>query len=148
MTAQSEASFNLSEKNKLDQELSEANEEIKKLKTVADRVKEAEDEVLSLKTKLREEQEKFRLQRDEKASNEASLKIAQQDITEYRHDIPRIEEEKLLAFESGLLVARHHVDRFPVWDKIDWTSLKVPANIDAPVPSYSLQQGKIKHLSQ
>ncbi len=147
-TAQSEASFNLSEKNRIKKELSEAKEENSQLSEVASRVKEAEDQIQSLKIKLRQEQETSKLQRDEKTAAETSLKIAQQEIAEYRHDIPKIEEEKRLAFETGLLVARHHVDKYPFWDKIDWTSLKVPINITVPVPSYFLQPSKIKNISE
>ena len=54
--AQSEAFFNLSEKIKVDQELSKANNEIRRLKEAANWAKAAEDEVLSLKNKLQDEQ--------------------------------------------------------------------------------------------
>ena len=58
----SEASFNLNEKTKVDQELKEAltrvnaaKEEMKKLKDAADRAKATENEVLFLKNKLQHE---------------------------------------------------------------------------------------------
>ena len=55
---------------------------------------------------------------------------------------------KLLAFESGLLVARDHADRSKVWDQIDWTTIRIPSNIDATVPPYFRQPGKISKLSR
>ena len=60
--AVSQASFNLNEKTKVDQELKEAltrvnaaKEEMKKLKDAADRAKATENEVLFLKNKLQHE---------------------------------------------------------------------------------------------
>ena len=94
-------------------------EEIKKLKDAADRAKATEDEVLFLKNKLQDEQRKFKELDEDKTSTEASLravqgeidshasqlKIYEKEIAEFKLNIPRIKQEKIMAFESGLLLA-------------------------------------------
>ena len=87
-TAISEASFNLNEKTKTEQELKEAlmrveaiDEEIRKLKEVVDRAKAAEEETLVLKDKLRDENRKFKELEEEKTLIEASLRAFKKRMT-------------------------------------------------------------------
>ena len=133
------------EKSKLATDLSEATEGMQQLKT---RAEAAEGEVASLKDQLKKEQTKSQKLDNEKARLEASLKACEQEIAEYRQAIPQLEEDKLLAFESGLLVARDHADRSKVWDQIDWTTIRIPSNIEATVLPYFHQPGKIRKLSR
>ena len=130
---------------KLATDLSKATEDMQQLTTWAEA---AEGEVASLKEKLTEEQTKSQELDNEKAQLEVSLKACEEEIVEYRQAIPQLEEDKLLAFESGLLVARDHVDRSKVWDQIDWTTIRIPSNIEATVPPYFRQPGKIRKLSR
>ena len=51
-----------------------------------------------------------------------------------------------MAFETGLLLAQDHVDKTPVWDQINRTTLKVPEQVGVYVPAYFLQKGKVKEL--
>ena len=133
VVAQPEAFSNLNEKIKIEQELSEANKEIMKLKEATDRTKAVEDEVLLLKNKLQDEREKskgldeekaliaasLRSVQEERDSYASQLKIYEKEIADFRLDIPRIEEEKIMTFKSDLLLARDHVDITQVWDQID-----------------------------
>ena len=111
---------------KLAEDLSKTMAEVQQLKT---RAETAEGEVASLKDRLKEAQTKSQ-------KLEVSLKTCEEEVNEYRQAIPQLEEDKLLAFESGLLVARDHVDRSKVWDQIDWTTIRIPTNIEASVPLY------------
>ena len=77
-----------------------------------------------------------------------SLKACEDEIAEYMQAILQLEEDTLLAFKSGLLVARDHADRSKVWDQIDWTTIWIPSNIEATVPPYFRQPGKIRKLSR
>ena len=126
------------ENSKLATDLSKATEDVKQLET---RVEAAEGEVASLKDSLKEEQTKSQ-------GLEVSLKACEEEVEEYRQAIPQLEEDKLLAFESDLLVARDHADCSKVWDQIDWTTIRIPSNIDATVPPYFRQPGKIRNLSR
>ena len=130
---------------KLATDLSKATEDMQQLTT---RAEAAEGEVASLKDKLKEEQTKSQELDNEKAQLEVSLKACKEEIAEYRQAILQLEEDKLLAFESGILVARDHADRSKVWDQIDWTTIRIPSNIEATVPPYFRQPGKIRKLSQ
>ena len=132
------------ENSKLTKDLSEATEGMQRFKG---RAEAAEGEVISLKDQLREGQAKSKKLDEDKARLEVSLKSCEQEIAEYRQDIPQLEEDKLLAFESGLLVAQDHVDRSKVWDQIDWTTIRIPSNIEATVPPYFRQPGKIRKFS-
>ena len=85
---------------KLAEDLSKTMAEVQQLKT---RAETAEGEVASLKDRLKEAHTKSQ-------ELEVSLKTCEEEINEYRQAIPQLEEDKLLAFESGLLVARDHVD--------------------------------------
>ena len=118
---------------------------MQQLKTQAEA---AEGEVASLNDKLKEEQAKSQELDNEKARLEVSLKACEEEIAEYRQAIPQLEEDKLLAFESGLLVARDHAYQSKVWDQIDWTTIQIPSNIKATVPLYFRQPGKIRKLSR
>ena len=119
-------------------ELSKATTDMQQLKL---RAEAAEGEVTSLRDRLNEEQIKSK-------KLEVSLKAREEEVDEYRQAIPQLEEDKLLAFESGLLVARDHADRSKVWDQIDWTTIRIPSNIDATVPPYFRKPGKISKLSR
>ena len=133
------------ENSKLAKDLSEATEDMQQFK---DRAKTVQGEVASLKDQLKDQQAKSQKLDDDKARLDVSLKACEQEIAEYRQDIPQLEEDKLLAFESGLLVARDHADRSKVWDQIDWTTIRIPSNIEATVPPYFRQPGKIRKLSR
>ena len=99
------------ENSKFTKDLLEATKGMQRFK---DRAEAAEGEVISLKDQLREEQAKSQELNEDKAWVETSLKACEQEIAEYRQDIPQLKEEKLLGFESGLLVARDHADRLKV----------------------------------
>ena len=81
-TVISEASFNLEEKTKIEQPLTEiigwadtTKGEIKKLKEATNRADAAEEEILLMKGKLRDEQNKFKDLEEEKISTEIFLKV-------------------------------------------------------------------------
>ena len=121
---------------------------MQRFKEKADRAEAAEGEVISLKDQLQEEQAKSQKLDENKARMEAYLKACEQEIAEYRHDISQLEEDKLMAFESGLLVAREHADRSKVWDQIEWTTIRIPNNIEATFSPYFRQPGKIRNLAR
>ena len=123
---------------KLSADLLTATNDMQQLKL---RAETAEGEVTSLRDRLKEEQIKSK-------KLEVSLKACEEEVDEYRQAVPQLEEDKLLAFESGLLVARDHADRSKVWDQIDWTTIRIPSNNDATLPPYFRKPGKISKLSR
>ena len=52
----------------------------------------------------------------ERDSHPSQLKIYEQEIAEFKLNIPRIEKEKITDIESGILLTRGHVDNSQVWD--------------------------------
>ena len=146
----------MEEKNKIEQVLEEivtranaAEEENQKLKEANDWGDVAEEEVSLMNNKLQDKHKFFRKLEEEKISTEIFLKSVQResdscasrleacewDLVEFRHDIPWIEEEKFIAFETEFLLARDQADKSHIWDQIDWTTLQVLEHVGVSVPA-------------
>ena len=75
-------------------------------------------------------------------------KFCEQELSELKEDIPIIEEEKVTAFETGLLLAQNHTKTTPFWEQIDWTTIYAPEEVRIPIPAYFLRGGKANDLFQ
>ena len=60
------------------------------------------------------------------------------EINQLTQVIRDIEKDKVLAFESGLILSQRHAYSFDGWDRIDWTKFQVPSNVQLPVLDYFL----------